>query len=170
MEASFVHYKSSKTEAEEFQWKPAKIAISSHRKMHKSQLLFTYFFLSYDMWFITSTQMYCFLKSGIPNFQKFPCSAPIMGAHPCMFSNNQWQVRNFNSLLNNPVIKKAGWLQHHHSHPCQKLFLFFLFLVHPCDRKNKGGCDQICTKNGDKYTCSCKSGFRLTSDWSCKKG
>ena len=30
------------------------------------------------------------------------------------------------------------------------------YLVHPCDRKDKGGCSQICVKDGLKSKCQCK--------------
>ena len=40
-----------------------------------------------------------------------------------------------------------------------------VFTVHPCDQASKGGCEDTCTKNGDKAECSCsKPGFELNSD------
>ena len=56
--------------------------------------------------------------------------------------------------------------------------------IHPCDKKNKGGCSQICNKvaiseeaeeeeeeKGKPYNCSCKSGFELAEDGiSCTQG
>ena len=42
--------------------------------------------------------------------------------------------------------------------------------VHPCDTKNKGGCDHICNKKGEGVECSCKAGFQLEEDGeSCEK-
>ena len=45
-------------------------------------------------------------------------------------------------------------------------------LVHPCDKKTKGGCDQICEKNGEAAKCACKEPeFKLAEDTkSCEKG
>ena len=47
-----------------------------------------------------------------------------------------------------------------------------LLIVHPCDQPDKGGCNQTCTKNGNKAVCSCSSpGFKLNSDGkSCDTG
>ena len=39
-----------------------------------------------------------------------------------------------------------------------------LLLVHPCDKKNKGGCEQICNKKGDGVICSCENGYKLFDD------
>ena len=49
--------------------------------------------------------------------------------------------------------------------------------IHPCDKKNKGGCAQICNKKpfdeeeeeeeeeeSKPFTCSCKPGFKLDED------
>lgn len=47
----------------------------------------------------------------------------------------------------------------------------FLILVHVCDSGNNGGCDQICNKDGDQAACTCRKGFKLSSDKvSCIKG
>ena len=47
---------------------------------------------------------------------------------------------------------------------------FALYLVHPCDKRTKGGCDQTCNKEGDSFSCSCETGFKLEGDGrSCKK-
>ena len=45
-------------------------------------------------------------------------------------------------------------------------------LVHPCDKETKGGCDQICVKNGEKHTCACNAPeFKLGDDGKkCDKG
>ena len=40
----------------------------------------------------------------------------------------------------------------------------FHFLVHPCDKPSKGGCDHTCTKEGEKAVCSCNNGFKLADD------
>ena len=40
----------------------------------------------------------------------------------------------------------------------------YLFLVHPCDKPNRGGCEQICKKKGDGAVCQCKAGFILSED------
>ena len=43
-------------------------------------------------------------------------------------------------------------------------------LVHVCDRKNNGGCSQICTKKGRKSACGCEEGFKLLPDkMSCEE-
>ena len=34
--------------------------------------------------------------------------------------------------------------------------------VHPCDKPNKGGCEQICDKDGEKAVCSCVSPYDYT--------
>ena len=36
--------------------------------------------------------------------------------------------------------------------------------VHICDRKNNGGCSQVCLKNGKKARCTCEKGFKLLPD------
>ena len=47
----------------------------------------------------------------------------------------------------------------------------FQFLVHPCEKENKGGCSQICNKRKEKHECSCEVGYVLTRDKrTCKKG
>ena len=45
-------------------------------------------------------------------------------------------------------------------------------LVHPCDKATKGGCDQVCEKDGAKAVCKCdKEGFQLEEDnQSCEFG
>lgn len=51
-------------------------------------------------------------------------------------------------------------------------------LVHPCDKKGKGGCSHKCLKNeeeeeegGEGYTCACPPGFELEEDGkTCEKG
>ena len=44
--------------------------------------------------------------------------------------------------------------------------------IHPCDKKSKGGCDQTCTKDGEKAVCSCTPvDFKLGEDGkSCEPG
>lgn len=36
--------------------------------------------------------------------------------------------------------------------------------VHPCERKNNGGCSTVCNKVGPKAECSCYKGFELLPD------
>ena len=36
--------------------------------------------------------------------------------------------------------------------------------VHPCDRKDNGGCTDICMKDGEKVKCECEKGFKLLPD------
>ena len=38
------------------------------------------------------------------------------------------------------------------------LNFIFCLVPHPCDEATKGGCAQICTKDGDNAVCSCSSG------------
>ena len=43
-------------------------------------------------------------------------------------------------------------------------------LVHACDKKSKGGCEQTCNKNGGGFTCSCLVAYELADDKkSCNK-
>ena len=39
-----------------------------------------------------------------------------------------------------------------------------LSLVHPCDRKDKAFCDQVCNKNETSFECSCRDGFKFGED------
>ena len=41
-----------------------------------------------------------------------------------------------------------------------------LSLVHPCDREGKGGCEQVCNKDGVNAKCSCgpAEDFTLNAD------
>merc|ERR1712007_369686 len=42
--------------------------------------------------------------------------------------------------------------------------------VHPCDTEEKGGCAQMCEKEGDNVKCGCAEGFVLGGDGkSCEK-
>ena len=36
--------------------------------------------------------------------------------------------------------------------------------VHPCDKTNKAGCEQLCKKKGDEAVCKCKPGFKLAKN------
>ena len=47
-----------------------------------------------------------------------------------------------------------------------------LLSVHPCDKETKGGCDQICNKDGDDAVCSCNEpDYKLGEDGkSCEEG
>ena len=51
-------------------------------------------------------------------------------------------------------------------------YSLILVLVHPCERKNKGGCSHICNVgNGGGVRCSCPNGFELDEDLkTCEKG
>ena len=42
--------------------------------------------------------------------------------------------------------------------------IFEFFPVHPCDKPDNGGCNQNCTKEGDKAKCVCKEGYKLEDD------
>ena len=43
-------------------------------------------------------------------------------------------------------------------------------LAHPCDKKDNGGCSQVCNKDGEEAACACHEGFELTDDEkSCKE-
>ena len=43
---------------------------------------------------------------------------------------------------------------------------FLPFLVHPCDKADKGGCAHICTKKGDyRFICQCRKGYKLDKDF-----
>ena len=40
-----------------------------------------------------------------------------------------------------------------------------IFLVHPCDKAEKGGCEQTCEKKGEEeYICTCPVGYKLNDD------
>ena len=43
--------------------------------------------------------------------------------------------------------------------------------IHPCDKETKGGCEQVCNKDGEKAKCSCdpKEDYKLEEDGSCTK-
>ena len=49
---------------------------------------------------------------------------------------------------------------------CSCKYLFFILPVHPCDKKTKGGCEQVCNKDGDNVICSCEPAedFTLNTD------
>ena len=36
-----------------------------------------------------------------------------------------------------------------------------LYLVHPCDDEDYGGCSQVCKKNGTEAVCECNAGFKV---------
>ena len=46
------------------------------------------------------------------------------------------------------------------------IFLIFFYTVHPCDKENKGGCEQVCNKDGKKPKCSCTpaTDYKLNDD------
>lgn len=43
-------------------------------------------------------------------------------------------------------------------------FKFIFLLVHPCDRNDNGGCNQICNKDGDDVQCGCAAGFKFADN------
>lgn len=45
-----------------------------------------------------------------------------------------------------------------------RLYILTLLVVHPCDKKNIGGCEHICNKKGSDVACTCKAGFKLADD------
>ena len=55
---------------------------------------------------------------------------------------------------------------------CLDIFIFILLKfyhvslssVHPCDRKDKKFCDQVCNKNGTSHECSCNKGYKFAAD------
>ncbi len=61
-------------------------------------------------------------------------------------------------------IKNILHFTHHHTLTSIHMIFHFIFLVHPCDKVNKGGCSQICNKRKDLHVCSCKAGFVLAKD------
>ena len=40
--------------------------------------------------------------------------------------------------------------------------------VHPCDRPDKGGCEDICNKVEELAVCTCSEGFELTDQNTCE--
>ena len=51
------------------------------------------------------------------------------------------------------------------------IFLFLLNQVHPCDKEDKAGCEQVCEKKGTEAVCKCTEGFELEADGKfCKEG
>ena len=46
------------------------------------------------------------------------------------------------------------------------------FPVHPCDKDTKGGCAQVCNKDGAGFFCSCEEGFKVSTqdEKLCEKG
>ena len=36
--------------------------------------------------------------------------------------------------------------------------------VHPCDKDDKGGCEQVCEKKGEEAVCKCNEGFKPTEE------
>ena len=47
---------------------------------------------------------------------------------------------------------------------CRIKFSYLIFsVIHPCDQEEKGGCEQICAKNGAVAQCSCNEGFKTST-------
>ena len=42
------------------------------------------------------------------------------------------------------------------------------FIVHPCDKPDKAGCQQICKKVGEEPQCACEAGYKLVGE-ECEK-
>ena len=51
---------------------------------------------------------------------------------------------------------------------CHIIFLYFIFSVHPCDKPDKAGCQQICKKVGEEPQCACEEGYKLVGE-ECEK-
>ena len=45
----------------------------------------------------------------------------------------------------------------------QKLNISYI-LVHPCDKDDNGGCEQICNKVGKEAECACEANYNLQDD------
>ena len=44
------------------------------------------------------------------------------------------------------------------------------YIVHPCDKESKGGCEHVCNKKGTELLCTCNEGYKLKADEkSCEK-
>ena len=77
-------------------------------------------------------------------------------------------------------VTKVSYMQVHIQKHIESVIIYwktsflikhFLFLVHPCDEANNGGCSQICNKRNETHECSCESGFILEEDKAtCQKG
>lgn len=52
----------------------------------------------------------------------------------------------------------------HDDESIYRIYFFYFYLVHFCDRPTKGGCDHFCNKTDNHFTCACKEGFKLTED------
>ena len=53
------------------------------------------------------------------------------------------------------------------------IYVSSLISVHPCDKDSKGGCEQLCNKDGVNAKCSCEptEDFTLNKDaQTCDKG
>ena len=54
------------------------------------------------------------------------------------------------------------------------LQLHLIFLVPPCENKKNGtngGCEHMCTNDGDEVKCSCREGYNLNKDRkTCSEG
>ena len=44
------------------------------------------------------------------------------------------------------------------------IYVSSLISVHPCDKDSKGGCEQLCNKDGVNAKCSCNEGYKLNAD------
>ena len=36
--------------------------------------------------------------------------------------------------------------------------------MHPCDKDDKAGCEQVCNKKGDEALCGCEEGYKVSED------
>ena len=42
--------------------------------------------------------------------------------------------------------------------------MFNVLVNHVCDASNNGGCEHICSEDGDDALCSCEAGYELDTD------
>lgn len=45
---------------------------------------------------------------------------------------------------------------------------WYIVTVHPCDRPDNAGCEQVCNKEGDNGVCACNEGYKLVGN-ACNK-
>ena len=95
-------------------------------------------------------------------------------------SIGKWHKHRYSYTVNPPIVIKVDGTKPGPTWSCTHFIECFdqfikmwkcIILVHPCDRDNKGGCEQVCEKDGAKAKCGCKEGFEITDDGiTCKKG
>ena len=57
-------------------------------------------------------------------------------------------------------LKRQSSLQHN---------VILFHAVHPCEKKSKGGCSDICIVNGKEALCACPEGWKLVDAKICIK-